>query len=234
MLGEQIQFETSTYYRLGKTHVEYMEYYNATLARLTLGRFTAKFEVGGDCYLRYGNTVVHSMHGKPTWAPQVVEAVRRKDVKVIYTRKNSFYIRLYDGTKLLDNLPQKMFELPAPFDIKVLMLEAIRVHILQKHSVHKAPLWLTEAEKNYIDAIRNHSALTVQLQSTRQFELTEERLSRQMEQEDGLVNVLSHFQTGRYLDNYKRIWFSLEFETVGNAHQLVKKEFAEVLRLHQT
>lgn len=203
------------------------------LAKLTLGRFSATLHVGGNCFLRYGNNVVHNMHGKPTLEPPVVQAIRRKDPKVIYTRKNQFYILLYDGQKKVQQVYLHFFELPPPLVTKDLLLKELKKFFRKNGRVGKAPYWLNAEEKALLELIHDERMVSVAVNDNRPLEVLSEAIDGWIRTREGLDNVLAYYGTEGVEDDYGRRWLSLEFETDTEKHPLVKMEFSQAMSLYE-
>lgn len=222
MLHEQIQFETEELYRTGKTHVEYLKYWQNKLATITTGRLTAKLFVRGDCLFSYKGKLMRNQSNFEDLNPEVIKAIREKSSDIDYSRNNAFIIDIYCDEERVDTLPLNHFELPTPLEMKDILLQALKETLVESH------LTLVE-EKSLLREIHKSRMIVVQIAQAELFDLAEEEFDEWLANEDGLFNLLSFYQTESIGDDYGFHWITVEFETEHHNYSMIHKEIKKAL-----
>lgn len=222
MLHEQIHFEIAELYRTGKTHVEYLKYWQNRLATVTAGRMSAKLFVRGDCLFSFKGKFMRNQSSGEDVAPEVIKAIREKSLDIDYHRNNAFAIDIYCDDVRVDSLPLYHFELPTPLEMKDILLQAMKQTLIESH------LTLVE-EKALLLEIHKSRMIVARIAQAELFDLVEEELDEWLSNEDGLFNILSFYQTESVADDYGSHWITVEFETEFHNYSMIHKEIQKAL-----
>lgn len=222
MLHEQIQFETEEDYRTGKTHVEYLKYWQNILATVTMGRLSAKLFVRGDCLFSFKGKLMRNQFSGEDLNQEVIKAIREKSSDIDYRLNNGFSVDIYCDEERVDTFRLNHFELPTPLEMKDILL-----HTLKKTMIDN-PLTLID-EKALLREIHKSRMIVVQIAQAELFDLAEEELDEWLANEDGLFNILSFYQTESIGDDYGFHWITVEFETEHHNYSMIHKEIKKAL-----
>lgn len=229
MAKAEVHYAQSDLYETGKHHVEYMSYFQLVLARVIIGRFTAKLLVEGDCYFRHENRIFSNLVAKPDLLPKSIEAVRSGSPDIRFTRKNYFSILVFDKQQHVETLYLGMKELPTPLATKDLLLKTLRNTILQRADEKRSSIRLKPDEKEAFLQIKNERMVNVRIKDTVPLSDLSETMELWFLEEPGLVNVMEHYQFEAIPDKYGRKWLTLEFELAENKRALLNSRLLEAL-----